>query len=151
MAFPHSCGTPGRRTVPVARQRSNKCKDGGWRQSQGPRWLQVYAHALLNLWTGTRNNYVALFDMDEYMVIDPRGKRVEDLGRECWPDSAEIHLHRQVDRPFGYAYRLPTCRNDWSVLQNNSTRRCRSRRQCHRPHAGVMGPACLRRRRSLSC
>ena len=57
---------------------------------------QVYAHALLNLWTGTRNNYVALFDMDEYMVIDPRGKRIDDLGRECWPDYAEIHLHRQV-------------------------------------------------------
>ena len=56
----------------------------------------MYAHALLNLWTGTRQNYVALFDMDEYMVIDPRGKRIEDLGRECWPDYAEIHLHRQV-------------------------------------------------------
>ena len=50
------------------------------------------------MWTGTRNNYVALFDMDEYMVIDPLGKRIDDLGRECWPDYAEIHLHRQVLR-----------------------------------------------------
>jgi len=76
----------------------------------GARWLacspatsgrnraQVYAHALLSLWTGTRNNYVALFDMDEYMAIDPRGKRIEDLSRECWLDYAEIHLHRQVPR-----------------------------------------------------
>ncbi len=59
---------------------------------------QVYAHALLSMWTGTRNNYVALFDMDEYMVIDPIGKRMDDLSRECWPDYAELHLHRQVPR-----------------------------------------------------
>ena len=58
----------------------------------------MYAHALLSTWTGTRNNYVALFDMDEYMVIDPHGKRIDDLSRECWPDYAEIHLHRQVLR-----------------------------------------------------
>ena len=29
----------------------------------------VYAHSLLTLWTGTRDNYVALFDIDEYFVV----------------------------------------------------------------------------------
>ena len=35
----------------------------------------VYAHSLLTFWTGTRSNYVGLFDVDEYFVVRARAER----------------------------------------------------------------------------
>ena len=70
----------------------------------------------------------------------PAASVVEDLGRECWPDYAEIHLHRQVDRAPAWlrtdrlAHDVQLTRKSDAALLHASMSCLRG--QCHRPHAG---------------